>query len=347
MEGAMESNPPLPDGALRRLDDRGSAALREVATRELAIALRDRLRASDLKLERGDLADQLGLLGIEIEVRVESPWNRFSRTRVSSIAGLLAPAIEDGSLQMEGATVVDLGCGSIHPLGPSLMHVLCGAKLAVGVDLDPPQDPVAASRAMCRLALATLAAPEHVMPWGKRSREQVLRALDGFDLAKLWIGDASGLDTRRLQLHHVSAASLPFADNSVDACTSVSFLEHVDDVDAVLAEMARVLRPGGYVVHSIDGLDHGSYGDDAIGPLDFLCEPAEPRQVRGCNRLRPVEFVARFERAGFEVLAFEEHARIEVDASLRARFAKPWRDMSARELEVTQGAIRVRKKATK
>jgi len=343
----MVSTPPLPDGALRRLDERGSGALRDVATRDLVVELRDRLRAADLKLQRGDLADQLGLLGIEIEVRTESPWNRFSRTRVASIAGLLAPAIEDGSLQMEGATVLDLGCGSIHPLGPSLLHVLCGAKLAIGVDLDPPQDPVAASRVMCRLALAMLAAPEHVMPWAKRTRQQVLRALDGFDLAKLWFGDVSGIDDRRLQLRHVSAASLPFADNSVDACTSVSFLEHVDDVDAVLREMARVLKPRSYAVHAIDGLDHGSYGDDSIGPLDFLCEPADARQVRGCNRLRPVEFIERFERAGFEVLSFEEHARIEVDASLRARFAKPWRDMSARELEVTQGAIRVRKKATK
>ncbi|MFN9703698.1 MAG: methyltransferase domain-containing protein, partial [Planctomycetota bacterium] len=58
---------------------------------------------------------------------------------------------------------------------------------------------------------------------------------------------------------------MPFADGEVDACTSVSFLEPVADVDAVLAELARVVRPGGIVVHAIDGVDHASYGDAAVG----------------------------------------------------------------------------------
>jgi len=277
-------------------------------------------------------------------VRTESPWNRFSRTRVASIAGMLAPEVENGSLRLEGATVVDLGCGSIHPLGPSLLHVLCGAKLAVGIDLDRPQDTAASSRALLRLALACLAAPEHVVPWGRRTREQVLAALEGFDLAKLWLGDPSGLDTRRMRLHHSTAEQLPFADASVDACTSVSFLEHVEDVDAVLAEMGRVLRKGGTAVHTIDGVDHSSYGDSKVGPLDFLREPAERTLVGGCNRLRPAEFVERFERAGFEVLAFEPHTRMPVDDALRSRFAEPWRSMEKNMLEVTQGAIRARKK---
>jgi SAM-dependent methyltransferase len=335
--------PPLPDGSLRRLAEDLAPRFSNASTRDLVLELRARLRAADFKLDATDLADQLGVLGIEIECCTESPWNRFSRTRVCSIAGLLAPAVDAGALSLEGATVVELGCGSIHPLGPSLVHVLGGARLAVGVDLDRIQDPAASARALLRLALACLAAPELVIPWTRRTREDVVVALAGFDLAKLWHGDQSGLDSRRVRLHHGTAERLPFADGEVDACTSVSFLEHVENVDDVLAEMARVLRPGGIAVHTIDGVDHSSYGNPAVGPLDFLREPASRRLVGGCNRLRPAEFVGHFERAGFTSVEFEPHATLTIDDAVRTSFAEPWRSMPPETLAVVQGAIRARR----
>jgi ubiquinone/menaquinone biosynthesis C-methylase UbiE len=44
------------------------------------------------------------------------------------------------------------------------------------------------------------------------------------------------------------AARLPFADASVDACTGHSFLYLLRDREATLAEVRRVLRPGGRLV---------------------------------------------------------------------------------------------------
>ena len=41
------------------------------------------------------------------------------------------------------------------------------------------------------------------------------------------------------------AAALPFADGSFDAVVACLVFEHIDDVDAAIAEVARVLRPGG------------------------------------------------------------------------------------------------------
>jgi ubiquinone/menaquinone biosynthesis C-methylase UbiE len=45
-----------------------------------------------------------------------------------------------------------------------------------------------------------------------------------------------------------SATALPFAPGSFDAATACLVLEHVDDLDGAIAEMARVVRPGGRVV---------------------------------------------------------------------------------------------------
>jgi len=54
------------------------------------------------------------------------------------------------------------------------------------------------------------------------------------------------------------ALRLPFADASFDAVMSVCAIEHFPDGAAALAEIARVLKPGGPLVMSADALTHGS-----------------------------------------------------------------------------------------
>ncbi|RKH85519.1 3-demethylubiquinone-9 3-O-methyltransferase, partial [Corallococcus praedator] len=46
-----------------------------------------------------------------------------------------------------------------------------------------------------------------------------------------------------------SGESLPFADASFDCVSCCDVLEHVQDVDAVLAEISRVLKPGGLFLY--------------------------------------------------------------------------------------------------
>lgn len=53
------------------------------------------------------------------------------------------------------------------------------------------------------------------------------------------------LNRGRIRLHEAPAEALPLPDASVDAATAYSFIDHVDDITAVLREMARVLKPGG------------------------------------------------------------------------------------------------------
>lgn len=49
-------------------------------------------------------------------------------------------------------------------------------------------------------------------------------------------------------VHHASLSALPFEDGSFDAVVSVAGLHHAPDLDAILREFARVVRPGGRVV---------------------------------------------------------------------------------------------------
>jgi ubiquinone/menaquinone biosynthesis C-methylase UbiE len=75
----------------------------------------------------------------------------------------------------------------------------------------------------------------------------------GVDNSKKMVGEArkraEGLDLP-VKFQVGNAAHLDFEDNSFDACRAERILIHVDDPRAVLAEMVRVTKPGGYIVTS-------------------------------------------------------------------------------------------------
>jgi ubiquinone/menaquinone biosynthesis C-methylase UbiE len=78
--------------------------------------------------------------------------------------------------------------------------------------------------------------------------------LTGVDIAPRMLGEArrrrrsANLGNDRVRWLRADAARLPLRSASVDACTGHSFLYLVANRNAVLAEMRRVLRPGGRVV---------------------------------------------------------------------------------------------------
>ncbi|MCI0804154.1 MAG: class I SAM-dependent methyltransferase [Chloroflexi bacterium] len=57
-------------------------------------------------------------------------------------------------------------------------------------------------------------------------------------------GDVDGLIV-------ADASSLPFVDSYFDLVFSSNVLEHIEDLDACMAEMKRVLAPGGIMIHSM------------------------------------------------------------------------------------------------
>ena len=64
---------------------------------------------------------------------------------------------------------------------------------------------------------------------------------------------------RLVSVHDGAAESLPLADGSVDGLWSVNSMHHWGDMAAGLAEIARVLRPGGVVVLVDEAFDDPSH----------------------------------------------------------------------------------------
>lgn len=89
------------------------------------------------------------------------------------------------------------------------------------------------------------------------------RELVGVDLdpAETKAAAASGAYAR---IHTGSAAAVPEPDGSFDFVFSNSVLEHIPDIDAVLHEAARLLRPGGSFLFTVPG---PGFHDCLRGPL--------------------------------------------------------------------------------
>ncbi|MGH2721119.1 MAG: methyltransferase domain-containing protein [Actinomycetota bacterium] len=74
-------------------------------------------------------------------------------------------------------------------------------------------------------------------------------SLVGVDLSEDMLAIAASRCTGRpATFRHADATSLPLPDRSFDAAVAVQVLEYVTDVGAALAEVRRVLRPGGRVL---------------------------------------------------------------------------------------------------
>lgn len=167
-----------------------------------------------------------------------------------------------------------------------------------------------------------------------------LGALEGLSGTVLEIGFGSGLNAplypdavtkvfavepshtaREMSLPRVSAShavvefvgldgqAVPLPDDSCDAALSTFTLCTIPDAGRALAEVRRVLRPGG----TLHFLEHGLAPDPGIARWQRRLDPLQQRVAGGCHLTRdPLALLAG---AGFEVLDTD------------ARFAtgpKPW-----------------------
>ena len=280
-------------------------------------------------------------LGQELQEKLaeglEVHGNRFSTTRLRDLFWTFYSQLAQKP-PIQGASILDLGSGSHNPFGLLFIFVMLGARKGSAIDLEIMQDPPRAFRAMARSAEVMLVEPSRIVGNYPISRAQIEQNLSSFDLTALREGKSSGIDLSRLNFQRDSAAQISIESSSIDIIMSNSFLEHVDDLEAIIGEMARVTIPGGVSIHAIDTIDHTSYGDPSCHPLQFL-RVSKPGMINGCNRIRILEFPALFERHGFEIQQVIPIKKIEVDDTMRQSFAPAWRTMPQNFLEVVQGLI--------
>ncbi len=112
------------------------------------------------------------------------------------------------------------------------------------------------------------------------------------------------------------AADSGIEDGAIDILFSNSVLEHVPPDAIVHLHQAslRLLRPGGWIFHSVNCGDHYAYADPEVHQLNYL--QLTDRQWRFWNnaflyqnRLRAHQFVEAARDAGFEILLDTSHAR--------------------------------------
>ncbi len=89
--------------------------------------------------------------------------------------------------------------------------------------------------------------------------------------------------------------SLPFADNSFDAAVSTWTMCTIPDIDAAMAEIRRVLVPGG----TLHFVEHGLAPDAKVRAWQHRLNPIQNAVAGGCNLNRDIR--AMVENAGFEI----------------------------------------------
>ncbi len=323
-----------------------SERLAAASLQDLVSALLDRLRREP-RTPSADWSHRLiresGWLAAELALRTQDNPNRFSPQHSFMLLRTLLrhPAID--RRRLANARCLELGCGALNPLASLMTLIACGAQECVGIDLEPVASPSVAVRALHDLAIAMLS--RTLYPGLLPGPKVLLENLHDFDLQKLAVGDPAGVPSR-LRFEQVSADDTHFADGVADIVCSLSFLEHVPDVDAVLAEMARITAPGGVGVHNLDASDHRRYGDPSVGRLDFLTIDTDRPLVQGSNRLRPHEVAAKFRAHGFVVtMCPNESAIVTIDPELRAKLAPRFAAMPDEWLEVSGALFLVTKPA--
>jgi SAM-dependent methyltransferase len=110
--------------------------------------------------------------------------------------------------------------------------------------------------------------------------------------------------SRGIDAREGSAESLPFADRSFDAVFSNAVLHWVRNQDAMMAEVHRVLSPGGRFIAEMAG--HGNLAAVRLAFMTTLARHGQRDNEEGVNCYpTPKDYRQRLERHGFQVERIE------------------------------------------
>jgi ubiquinone/menaquinone biosynthesis C-methylase UbiE len=171
---------------------------------------------------------------------------------------------------------------------PRLINVACAAGPAVG----PLRDRVCAplSGEVVEIGFGSGLNVEHYP-----AAVTGVTAVEPSDLAWRLADDrvsASRVPVRRAGL---DGQRLPFEDDRFDCALSTWTMCTIPDLDAALAELRRVLKPGG----RLHFLEHGLAPDASVARWQHRLEPLQKRLAGGCHLTRRI--AEQVEGAGFEL----------------------------------------------
>ena len=213
--------------------------------------------------------------------------------------------IKRGGQEAVGKSFLEVGTGRTVNLPTALW--LCGAGRVVTVDLHPylSEALVAESNQFVRQhrdEIRQLFGSWAQTPQFRERFDQLMNFSGGLDLT-----------LKMMNVEYRSpadAASLAFDDGSFDFHISHAVFEHIpaEDILNILKEARRVLVSGGLLIHIIDPSDHFAHDDKSITAINFLqfeaseWEALSGNQFTYHNRMRAVEYLELFARAGVHVL---------------------------------------------
>ena len=210
---------------------------------------------------------------------------------------------------------------------------LAGRKSAYA-DIEGP-DP----RELAWLAVAE-ARPRRVLEVGGGEgelAERILREL-GAELVAVdqsermvEIQRAKGIDA-----HVGDVEELPFPDSAFDFAIAAWMLYHVPNVDGALAELARVLRPGGRLVAVTNAFDHLLELTELAGVPKLNCV-SEFRSENGEELL--LRHFARVERR-------DANGWVTMDDGTMRRYAASWEGLTPLLRLPPQEPLRIRRSTT-
>jgi SAM-dependent methyltransferase len=177
---------------------------------------------------------------------------------------------------------------------------------------------------------------------------------DGFGLSEAEFGRAQSLIEEILKVESFdglyellgfeyvvesSGSVRQFQNDSFQLVVSGGVLEHVkrEALPLLVAETRRMLKPGGWAVHSIDTADHLEHYDRTVSPKLYLSFSEETwkrlceNEVQYINRIQRGEWLDLFKANGFELIE-EEAGRVDIG---KLNLAERFVDMDKGDLECT------------
>ena len=238
-------------------------------------------------------------------------------------------AARTGATQIVGARLVEIGPG--HTLDLAVSLLLAGAARVEAVDT-------------VRYAASQPDPRSFTELWRRATEAGLIDPTDVADPDAQLARAAARLEYRVV----AGSEGWPFPEQSKDIVYSFSVLEHVRDLRGLLEESARVLRPGGLSIHSIDLRDHYNLGPGENW-LEFLefddlqWERMTSARSAWCNRMRASELRALFSEI-FELVEFSEKTSDLPIGFDHRRVAPRFQGFGSEELSVSSVSVLARRR---